>query len=46
MTAFVEAIPQLADNVVSELGPLNLELSTVQVCDSLEEALTAIPPDT
>ncbi len=46
MTAFVEAIPQLADNVVSKLGPLNLELSTVQVCDSFEEALTAIPPDT
>ena len=45
MKAFREAIPQLLDNVASELGPLGLDLSVVQVSDSLEEALAAIPPD-
>ncbi len=45
MSAFTEAIPQLPENVVSELSPLGLELSMVQVSDSLEEALAAIPPD-
>ena len=46
MRAFLEAIPQLADNVVNELSSLNLELDTVEVSDSLEEALAAISPDT
>ena len=45
MKAFGEAIPQLRDNVASELSPLGLDLSVVPVSDSLEEALASIPPD-
>ena len=45
MQAF-EAVPEVSETMLRELGPLGLEMSRVEVGDSLEEALAAIPSDT
>ena len=46
MEALSEAIPEVPETMARELGPLGLEMSRVEVSDSLEEALAAIPSDT